>query len=247
MSTLQINTHNIPQHIAIIMDGNGRWAKQKGKIRTFGHKNAIQAVRNAIEACDDLKVKYLTLFAFSTENWNRPKKEVDTLMSLLISTLRKELSSLMEKNIRINTIGEIEQLPDNVTQELEEVIEKSKKNDKGILTIALSYGSQQEILRACKHIAEKVKNEECTIENIDKELFTSELYTHDLPEVDLMIRTSGETRISNFLLWQIAYAELYFTEVLWPDFTKEDLYKAVHYYQNKERRFGKTSEQITTT
>ncbi len=243
----QINKNNIPQHLAIIMDGNGRWAKQRGKIRTFGHKNAIQAVRNAIEACDELKIPYLTLFAFSTENWNRPKKEVDTLMSLLISTLRKELDTLMEKEIKINTIGELDQLPDNVKKELEEVLSMSKDYHKGTLTIALSYGSQQEIIRACKNIAKKVQDKNLDWSQIDRNLFADALYTHDLPDVDLLIRTSGETRISNFLLWQIAYAELYFTDVLWPDFSKEDVYMAIQYFQSKERRFGKTSEQITTT
>ncbi len=244
MQKTQINKNNIPNHVAIIMDGNGRWAKKRGKIRTFGHKNAIQSVRDAVEGCDELGIKYLTIFAFSTENWNRPKKEVETLMSLLISTLRKELDSLMEKDIRINTIGEAYQLPENVRKELEEVIQLSKNNTKGILTIALSYGSQQEIVHAATRIAEKVIQKEVMIDQIDAQLFANQLYTADLPEVDLLIRTSGETRISNFLLWQIAYAELYFTEVLWPDFNKNHFFEAIEYYQNKERRFGKTSEQI---
>ncbi len=244
MQALPINNNNIPQHVAVIMDGNGRWAKKKGKVRTYGHKNAIQAVRNTIEACQDLSVPYLTLFAFSTENWKRPKLEVDTLMNLLISTMKKELKNLMDKQIRINSIGEMDQLPNHVRLELEEVMKISKDNKEGTLTVALSYGSQQEIVHATQKIADAVKQGQLKIEEITTEYFQQQLYTHGLPEVDLLIRTSGETRISNFLLWQIAYAEIYFTEVLWPDFSKEDFYKAVEYYQNKERRFGKTSEQL---
>ncbi|MCB9202579.1 MAG: isoprenyl transferase [Flavobacteriales bacterium] len=239
-----IDFSKTPNHIAIIMDGNGRWAKKQGMFRTFGHKNAIQAVRNAIEATRDLKIKYLTLYAFSTENWNRPQTEVKTLMSLLASTLVKELNSLMENKVRLRTIGELGKLPAKVQQELGKVVEKTKENTSGDLILALNYGSRHEITSAVKQIAEKVKDNQISIEDISEQTIQEFLYTKEIPDVDLMIRTSGEHRISNFLLWQIAYSELYFTDVLWPDFKKEDLYKAVLNYQNRERRFGKTSEQI---
>lgn len=245
MSDTQINNFNIPNHVAIIMDGNGRWAKQRGKIRTFGHKNAIKSVRDSIEACQDFGIRYLTLFAFSTENWNRPKKEVDTLMQLLISTLKKEMDSLLEKQIKVKAIGSLSLLPTKVRDEILEVEELSKNNNKGQLTIALSYGSKQEIVEAAQSIAQQVQDNILTINDINEEVFSQHLYTHDLPDVDLLIRTSGEQRISNFLLWQIAYAELYFVETLWPDFNKEAFYKAIEFYQIKERRYGRTSEQIT--
>lgn len=240
-----IDKNKVPQHVAIIMDGNGRWAKKKGKIRTFGHKSAIKAVRSAIEGCDDLGIPYLTLYAFSSENWSRPLEEVSFLMNLLVSSLKKELDTLQENNIQLRTIGNTHNLPKKVYNELNSVIESTKNNTKAVLTLALSYGAKDEILHAVKKIAQDVKDDTLEINNINPEVFKNYLFTADLPDVDLMIRTSGETRISNFLLWQIAYAELYFTDILWPDFRKDDLFKAVLSYQNRERRFGKTGEQLT--
>ena len=220
-----IETNNLPKHLAIIMDGNGRWAKQQGLLRALGIDN-------------------LTLYAFSTENWNRPKLEVDTLMKILIKSLKKELPTLLESNIKLNTIGNIEKLPQSAQKELLEVIDKTKNNDHMTLTLALSYGSREEIVNAVKNICNKVKNNTISIDSIDDSIINEHLYTQNLPEVDLLIRTSGEHRISNFLLWQIAYAELYFTDVLWPDFKEQNLYEAIISYQKRERRFGKTSEQI---
>ncbi|MFC4817922.1 MULTISPECIES: isoprenyl transferase [unclassified Flavobacterium] len=240
----KINTDNLPNHLAIIMDGNGRWAKQKGMLRAFGHENGTKSVRTTVEACARLGIENLTLYAFSTENWNRPKLEVDTLMKLLISSLKKELATLEKNNIRLNSIGNLENLPKGVQKELQEVIEKTKNNTRMTLTLALSYGSREEILNAVKKISDKVKNNIISIDSIDESILNNHLYTHNLPDVDLVIRTSGEHRISNFLLWQIAYAEFYFTDVLWPDFTDEHLYEAIISYQKRERRFGKTSEQI---
>ncbi|MEO8517161.1 MAG: isoprenyl transferase [Flavobacterium sp.] len=239
-----INTDNLPKHLAIIMDGNGRWAKQKGMLRAFGHENGTKSVKTTVEACAKLGIENLTLYAFSTENWNRPKLEVDTLMKLLINSLKKELDTLVKNNIKLNTIGNIENLPKSVQKELLEVIEKTKNNKRMILTLALSYGSREEILNAVKKIATKVKNNIISIDSIDESILNNHLYTHDLPDVDLVVRTSGEHRISNFLLWQIAYAEFYFIDVLWPDFSEENLYEAIISYQKRERRFGKTSEQI---
>jgi undecaprenyl diphosphate synthase len=226
------------------MDGNGRWAKQKGLLRALGHENGTKSVKITVETCAKLGVKNLTLFAFSTENWNRPKHEVDTLMRLLISSLKKEFESLQKNNIKLNCIGNIDLLPLKTKKELLEVIDKTQFNDRMTLTIALSYGSREELLNAVKKISYKVKNNIISIDDIDESIINQHLYTHNLPDVDLLIRTSGEHRISNFLLWQIAYAELYFTEVLWPDFKEEDLYEAIISYQKRERRFGKTSEQI---
>ena len=240
----KINTDNLPSHLAIIMDGNGRWAKQKGMLRAFGHENGTKSVRTTVEACARLGIKNLTLYAFSTENWNRPKLEVETLMKLLISSLKKELATLEKNNIKLNSIGNLEHLPKGVQKELLEVIEKTKNNNRMTLTLALSYGSREEILNAVKKISDKVKNNIISIDSIDESILNNHLYTHDLPDVDLVVRTSGEHRISNFLLWQIAYAEFYFTDVLWPDFTEEHLYEAIISYQKRERRFGKTSEQI---
>lgn len=240
----KIDQTNLPKHLAIIMDGNGRWAKQKGFMRIMGHENGTKSVKVAIETCARIGVENLTLYAFSTENWNRPKMEVDTLMRLLVSSLKKEIKSLHKNNIKLNCIGNLELLPDNVKNELFEAIDKTKNNSRMTLTIALSYGSREEIVNAVKTISEKVKNNIISIDKIDDSIINQHLYTHDLPEVDLLIRTSGEHRISNFLLWQIAYAELFFTEVLWPDFTEEHLYEAIISYQKRERRFGKTSEQI---
>ncbi len=240
-----INKSRLPKHIAIIMDGNGRWAKQKGMLRAFGHENGTKAVRQTVETCAELGIKYLTLYAFSTENWNRPKIEIDTLMRLLVSSLKKEINTLSDNKIKLSAIGNLEALPKKVHRELLEVIELTKNNERMTLTLALSYGSREELINAVKEISHKVKNNIISSENIDESLINKHLYTQNLPDVDLVIRTSGEQRISNFLLWQIAYAELYFTSVLWPDFTKENLYEAIVEYQKRERRFGKTSEQIS--
>ncbi len=240
----QINTNNLPNHIAIIMDGNGRWAEMKGKPRVFGHKNGVTSVKDVIEGCREIGVNYLTLYAFSTENWNRPKLEVKTLMALLVSSLRKELNTLVKNNIKLNTIGNIENLPEKAQIELAEVVEKTKNNTSLTLTLALSYGSREEIVNVIRNISKKVVNNQLAIEEINENIINNHLYTFSLPDVDLLIRTSGEKRISNFLLWQIAYAELYFTDTLWPDFRKENLFKAIVDYQQRERRFGKTSQQI---
>ncbi|NHM08307.1 isoprenyl transferase [Flavobacterium sp. CYK-4] len=240
----KINTDNLPKHLAIIMDGNGRWAKQKGMLRAFGHENGTKSVRMTVETCAKLGIANLTLYAFSTENWNRPKLEVDTLMKLLINSLKKELKTLSENNIKLNAIGNLDLLPKSAKKELFEVIKNTENNTRMTLTLALSYGSREEIVSAVKEISEKVKNNIISIGSIDESIINQHLYTRNLPEVDLLIRTSGEHRISNFLLWQIAYAELYFTPVLWPDFKEEDLYEAIISYQKRERRFGKTSEQI---
>ena len=240
----EIETNNLPKHIAIIMDGNGRWAKEKGFLRAFGHENGTKSVREVVEACSELGVENLTLYAFSSENWNRPKLEVKTLMQLLISSLKKEMSTMQKNSIRLYAIGNLNNLPEKVQKELLYVIEATKENKNMNLTLALSYGSRDEIVDVTKQICDKVKNKIISIENIDDTLINQHLYTRNLPDVDLLIRTSGEKRISNFLLWQIAYAELYFTDVYWPDFVKENLYEAVIDYQNRERRFGKTSEQL---
>ena len=245
MSNLkQINLENSPKHIAIIMDGNGRWAKKRGLLRVFGHERGAKAVKEVISASAEANVKHLTLYAFSTENWNRPKKEVDKLMTLLMSSLKKEFKTLHDNNIKLCAIGNLDALPEKAKKELLSVIDKTKNNTKLVLTLALSYGSRAEIVKTVKEIAEKVKNNIISVENIDNSIINEHLYTHNLPDVDLLIRTSGEQRISNFLLWQIAYAELYFTDILWPDFKKEHLFEAIINYQNRERRFGKTSEQI---
>jgi len=239
-----INSDNLPQHIAIIMDGNGRWAKKQGMMRAFGHENGTKSVQVTVESCARLGIKNLTLYAFSTENWNRPKMEVDTLMKLLISSLKKEVNTLVKNDIRLNTIGNLSKLPVTAQKELAEVKAKTQHNSRMTLTLALNYGAREELLEAVKKIAVKVKNNIISADAVDEAIINEHLYTHNLPEVDLLIRTSGEHRISNFLLWQIAYAELYFTEVLWPDFTEDHLYEAIISYQKRERRFGKTSEQI---
>ena len=240
----KINKDNLPKHLAIIMDGNGRWAKQKGLLRAFGHENGTKSVRLTVETCAKLGIENLTLYAFSTENWNRPKLEVETLMKLLINSLKNELQTLQDNNIRLNSIGNLEMLPKSAQKELLEVIKKTEKNTRMILTLALSYGSREEIITAIKKISDKVKNNIISTNDIDESIINQHLYTQNLPDVDLLIRTSGEHRISNFLLWQIAYAELYFTDVLWPDFKEDNLYEAIISYQKRERRFGKTSEQI---
>ena len=234
----------IPKHTAIIMDGNGRWAEQKGMSRIFGHQNGVAAVKKIVEAANKFNIKYLTLFTFSIENWDRPQNEVDTLMSLLVQTLKEEFEDIFRNNIKLNAIGELDTLPDNVRDELYSIIQSTKNNSGMTLTLALSYGGKQEIFKAVKEISDKVKNDIISLDNFDDSLINDHLYTRDLPDVDLLIRTSGEQRISNFLLWQIAYAELYFTDIYWPDFTEEDLEKAIVEYQNRERRFGKTSKQL---
>src|ERR1051326_1259439 len=240
----QIDPEKLPQHIAIIMDGNGRWAKQKGKLRVFGHHNGVTSVRETAEAAAELGIKYLTLYAFSTENWNRPKAEVDALMSLLVTTINKETKTLNKNDIRLEAIGDLKSLPAKCYKELMSAIEKTKNNKRMTLVLALSYSSKWEIVRAVKEIAAKVEKKKLSLDEIDEQLIDDHLTTKDIPDPELMIRTSGEHRISNFLLWQLAYAEFYFTEKLWPDFRKEDLYEAIIDFQGRERRFGKTSEQI---
>ena len=239
-----IDKTNLPRHLAIIMDGNGRWAKQQGFLRAFGHENGTKSVKETIKTCAKLGIEHLTLYAFSTENWNRPKLEVQALMKILVNSLRKELVTLQENNIRLNAIGNLEKLPKSAQKELIDVIEKTKNNTRLTLTLALSYGSREELVNAVRIISDKVKNNIISLDAIDDSIINEHLYTQNLPDVDLLIRTSGEHRISNFLLWQIAYAELYFTDVLWPDFKEQDLYEAIISYQKRERRFGKTSEQI---
>jgi undecaprenyl diphosphate synthase len=240
----QVDPHKLPRHIAIIMDGNGRWAKQKGKLRVFGHHNGVTAVREVTEAAAELGIHYLTLYAFSTENWNRPKAEVDALMSLLVTTINKETKTLNKNNIRLQAIGDIKSLPAKCQKELASAIEKTAKNTRMTLVLALSYSSKWEIVNAVKQIAAQVEKKKIAVSDIDEALIDEHLTTKNIPDPELMIRTSGEHRISNFLLWQLAYAEFYFTEKLWPDFRKEDLYEALIDYQGRERRFGKTSEQI---
>ena len=240
----ELNINALPEHIAIIMDGNGRWAQQQGKIRLRGHQAGAEAVRKTVEATAKLAIKHLTLYAFSTENWNRPQTEVNTLMSLLVSSLRRELKRMTKNNIRLSAIGSLDKLPKNVQRELYEVIEKTEKNTGTNLTLALSYGAREEIKQAVVEISQKVKNNIIQVKNIDETIINEHLYTRFLPDVDLLIRTSGEVRISNFLLWQIAYAELYFTEELWPEFDEQSLHRAINSYQKRERRFGKTSEQL---
>ncbi len=240
----QIDISRLPKHIAIIMDGNGRWAKKKGMMRIFGHQNGVQAVRDAATSAAELGVKYLTLYAFSTENWNRPKKEVDALMKLLVDTIDKETPTLNKNDIRLNAIGDIQSLPKKSLIQLQKAIKNTAQNKRMTLTLALSYSARWEITDAVKSIVKKAINQEINIEDINQDFISSHLSTSGIPDPELLIRTSGEYRISNFLLWQIAYSELYFTNKLWPDFRKEDLYEAILDYQNRERRFGKTSEQI---
>lgn len=235
---------NTPNHIAIIMDGNGRWAEQKGMPREFGHQNGVRSVKKIVEEASKYKIKYLTLFAFSVENWGRPNHEIETLMKLLVETLRDEFEDLFNNNVRLNAIGDVKSLPDEVRYELNKIIDNTKDNSGMTLTLALSYGGKQEIFEAVKEISKKVKNEIICLDNFDDSIINDHLYTKNLPDVDLLIRTSGEQRISNFLLWQIAYAELYFTETYWPDFSEVDFTDAIIEYQKRERRFGKTSKQL---
>jgi undecaprenyl diphosphate synthase len=244
MSLSKIDKNTIPNHIAIIMDGNGRWARKRGLRREKGHQAGKKSVKKIIESCIELGIKYLTLYAFSTENWNRPKIEIDFLMQLLFLSLNDEFDNLNKNNIKFDTIGNLKRLPKKISNYLEKVKLETNGNSTLTLTLALSYGSRYELVDALKEISLKVKNNIISSKNIDESVINNHLYTRNLPDVDLLIRTSGEKRISNFLLWQIAYSELYFTEKLWPDFEKKDFYKALISYQNRERRFGKTSDQI---
>jgi undecaprenyl diphosphate synthase len=239
-----INSENLPQHIAVIMDGNGRWAKKKGARRVFGHKNAVKAVRDVTEASAELGIKYLTLYAFSTENWSRPKAEVEALMKLLVSTIRKEVKTLVKNNVKLQSIGNRNDLPKVCQRELAEAIELTKDHTGLTLTLALSYSGRWDIVNAVKDIAHDVKSGKVDPGNIDTNLFSKYLSTDSMPDPELMIRTSGEMRVSNFLLWQLAYSEIYISPILWPDFRREHLYEAIMDYQTRERRFGKTSEQV---
>jgi undecaprenyl diphosphate synthase len=238
------STYTLPRHIAVIMDGNGRWAKKRGAARIFGHKSATKSVRDITEGCAELGIEYLTLYAFSTENWGRPKLEVDALMELLVSSLRKELETLMKNNVKLSVIGDVSGLPNRCITELEETINQTSDNSGLILSLALNYSGRWDILNAAKEMIKAVKDGSENIENISEEVFSTYLVTKGVPDPELLIRTSGELRISNFLLWQMAYTELYFTDVLWPDFRKKDLEEALESYQKRERRFGKISGQV---
>ena len=241
---IDINKDTLPKHVAIIMDGNGRWAKKQSKLRVFGHKVGVKAVRDTVEGAAELGLKYLTLYAFSAENWSRPKNEIDALMELLVNTILDETKTLMNNNIKLEAIGNLQDLPEKCYNNLQSAIKKTAKNSHMTLVLALSYSSKTELVDAVKSIAKKVEDKKINIQDINKDIIKNHLYTHNIPDPELLIRTSGEQRISNFLLWQIAYSELYFTDILWPDFRRENLYKAILNYQTRERRFGKTSEQI---
>lgn len=241
----QIDMERLPQHIAIIMDGNGRWAKERGKARIFGHQSAIQSVREVSEACAELGVSYLTLYAFSTENWSRPMAEVNGLMSLLAQTIKAETATLNKNNIRLNAIGDLKSLPQTNYDQLMQAIEDTSRNTRMTLTLALSYSGRWDLTQASRRMAEDVAQGKLQPEAVNDALVSSYLSTAGIPDPELLIRTSGEERISNFLLWQLAYSELYFTPIYWPDFRKADLYEAILNYQHRERRFGKTSEQVT--
>lgn len=241
-----IDKTKIPNHIAVIMDGNGRWAQKKGAMRIFGHKNAITAVQETIEGAAELGLRYLTLYAFSTENWSRPQDEINALMELLVDTITKEVPNMMENNIRLVTIGHLSSLPKGCQHKLHETKELTAKNTGLTVVLAISYSGRWEIQDAVRAIVKKVVDKELTIEEITQEVIAANLNTKDIPDPELLIRTSGEIRISNFLLWQLAYTELFFTEVLWPDFRKEHLHEAILDYQKRERRFGKTGAQIKT-
>ncbi len=245
MSILEkIDLKNTPEHIAIIMDGNGRWAKQQGKDRLFGHNFGVESVREVLKGAQQTNVKYLTLYAFSTENWNRPKEEVEGLMNLLVQTISNEVEELHKNNVCISTIGNLDGLPGNAKQEMLNAFEKTKNNTGVHLVLALNYSSKWEIVQAVKNIAQKVESKQLKIDKISEEIISEELSTKNIPDPELLIRTSGEHRVSNFLLWQIAYSEFYFTPILWPDFKKENLFEAILDYQSRERRFGMVSEQI---
>jgi len=239
-----IDRSKLPQHVAVIMDGNGRWAKEKGKLRVFGHKEGVTSVRDILEAALDIGLPYLTLYTFSTENWNRPKLEVAALMELLVSSIAKETQTMKKNGVRLNAIGNLTQLPSRAVKYLKKCMDDTAMNTKLTLTLALSYSSRWEIVDAAKSLAQSALDGDIKIEDIDEQMFSQRLNSYPLPDPELMIRTSGEQRISNYLLWQLAYAELYFTNKLWPDFRRDDLYDAILSYQNRERRFGLTSEQI---
>ena len=241
----QINREKLPGHVAVIMDGNGRWARKQGFVRIKGHEKGVGAVRDTVEAAAELGIRYLTLYAFSTENWNRPKYEIDALMKLLVESIHNEMKTLMDNNIRLATIGDLQSLPSKSQRELKKAMDTTAINTGLTLVLALSYSSHWEIVEACRKIAETVQKGEMKPEEIDVHSFTAGLTTVGIPDPELLIRTSGEYRISNFLLWQIAYTELYFTPTLWPDFNKEEFFRAILDFQNRERRFGLTSEQIT--
>ncbi|MFH1161201.1 MAG: isoprenyl transferase [bacterium] len=241
----QINKGKLPHHVAVIMDGNGRWARKQGFVRVKGHEKGVGAVRATVEAAAELGINYLTLYAFSTENWNRPKYEIDALMRLLVQSIHNEMKTLMDNNIRLTTIGDILSLPLNSQRELQKAMAKTSANTGLTLVLALSYSSRWEILEATREIARRIASGELNPEEVDLNVFTAHLSTRGIPDPELLIRTSGEFRISNFLLWQIAYTELYFTSTLWPDFTKEEFYQAILDFQNRERRFGLTSDQVT--
>jgi undecaprenyl diphosphate synthase len=240
----QIDLQHLPRHVAIIMDGNGRWARHRGKPRTYGHQHGVTSVREATEAAAELGIEYLTLYAFSTENWSRPKFETDALMTLLLKTINKEVKTLMKNNIRLEAIGDLDSLPSMIRKQLNKAMEITSENTRMTLVLALSYSSRWEIIKAVRQIADDVASDRLDAGKINNEVFSAFLETNKMPDPELLIRTSGEFRISNFLLWQIAYSELYFTDKLWPDFRKEDLYEAILDFQSRERRFGKTSEQI---
>lgn len=240
----QINAERLPKHVAVIMDGNGRWAQKKGNQRIFGHKNGVKAVREIVEGAGEIGIRYLTLYAFSTENWSRPKTEIDALMSLLITTINSETENLLKNNVRLLTIGNLGSLPENVVAKLKETEERTSRNTGLTVIMAISYSSRWEIVNAVKNIAHEIEAGRLSATDIDCDIFRSFLNTANIPDPELLIRTSGELRLSNFLLWQLAYAELYFTNVLWPDFRRENLYEAIVNFQNRERRFGKTGKQI---
>lgn len=242
----QIDLSKLPRHVAVIMDGNGRWAAQQGKERVFGHQNGVTSVRETAEAAAELGIEYLTLYAFSTENWNRPADEVEALMSLLVTTIHDEMDTLTKNNIRLNAIGDLNSLKPKTLAELQSAIDQTKHHTRMVMTLALSYSSRWEITHAMQCIARKVKNGEIAVENIDNQTISNHLATAGMPDPELLIRTSGEFRISNYLLWQIAYAELHFTSTLWPDFRRQNFYEALIDFQHRERRFGKTSQQIKT-
>jgi len=240
----QIDLMKLPKHIAIIMDGNGRWAKGRGKLRIFGHHNGVLSVRDVVEGAVDLGLNYLTLYTFSSENWNRPKLEVMAIMELMVNTIHKEIDNFMKKNVQLKAIGDLNKLPDKCLRELNNAIDTTANNTGLVLTLALSYSSRLEMVEAVRKIAIKVQNQQLKVDEINEEIFEENLYTSGMPNPELLIRTSGEFRISNYLLWQIAYAELYFTKKLWPDFRKEDFFEAILDFQQRERRFGMTSEQV---
>lgn len=244
MQKYNLNKNNIPQHVAVIMDGNGRWAKNRGQKRVFGHKNGVKSVREVVEAAGEIGVKHLTLYAFSTENWNRPKYEINALMTLFITAVKNEEKKLMKNNVRLTAIGDLKSLPANVQKNLNKIIETTSKNTGLNLNLALSYSSRQEIVEMVKSIANQISKGNISLEDITEDLIAANLQTNSMPDPELIIRTSGEHRISNFLLWQISYSEFYFTETLWPDFTKQHFFEAIKSYQTRERRFGKTGEQV---